>query len=256
MALCHTHDVDILILAESEIYGPHLLLTLNKGRPRKFCTPFELSPRLSFFIRYPSDCLKPVSDGGGVAIRRFRPPVGLEILLGAMHLPSKLHYDDVDQMSLSHRAADAIQQAERRVGHARTVVVGDLNMNPFEPGVAGADGFHGIMDKRIARRGARTVQGKSRRFFYNPMWGHMGDASKGPPGTYYYDSSKQVNLYWHTFDQVMVRPDLLDFFPDDRLEVLAGVGDQPLLSPRGTPDKSVGSDHLPLLFDIEIEKGI
>ena len=43
-------------------------------------------------------------------------------------------------------------------------------MNPFDPGVTSGEGFHGVMDKRIAEKGSRKIVGKVRDFFYNPMW--------------------------------------------------------------------------------------
>jgi hypothetical protein len=233
-----------------------LLEDLNKGQYSKFKMPVDPSPRLTFFIKYPARCFKMVRDDGGVAVRRLIPPVGIEILLVTVHLPSKLYASENDQVLNSVRVARVIQEAEAKVRHSRTIVVGDFNMDPFEHGVVGAEGLHAVMDRRIALRGDRVVQEKSYKFFYNPMWGRMGDQSKGPPGTYYFNSSSPVNFFWHTFDQVLIRPELLKFFPDTQPEVLDKVGDLSLLSANGIPNNSFGSDHLPLLFEVEIEKGI
>ena len=64
-----------------------------------------------------------------------------------------------------------IENAEQRVGHDRTVIFGDFNMSPFEPEMVGAQGFHSVMDREIARAGSRKIQGKDYNFLYNPMWG-------------------------------------------------------------------------------------
>lgn len=256
-ALCHEHNVDVLILAESRLSTVELLGVLNSGQRSQFRLPSFAPPsRLSFFIRYPRRSLKPVYDDGHVAIRRLIPPIGFEILVVAVHLPSKLYSTETDQTLNSPRVSQAIERAEAKVGHTRTVVVGDFNMNPFESGVVGAAGFHAVSDRQTALRGKRTVLGKQYRFFYNPMWGRMGDTSQGPPGTYHFTTSTYVNFFWNTFDQVLVRPELLEFFPDERLAVLSKVKEQSLLSPTGIPDTALGSDHLPLLFAVEIEKGI
>ncbi|MHC4430644.1 MAG: hypothetical protein ACYTBS_02275, partial [Planctomycetota bacterium] len=77
-------------------------------------------------------------------------------------------------------------------------------MNPFEHGIVGAAGIHAVSDRSIAARGTRKVGGEDRRFFYNPMWSYFGDVSPGPPGTYFYDTGTQVNLYWNIFDQVLI----------------------------------------------------
>lgn len=256
VALCHEHRIDVLILAESRISVSDLLGALNKDRSPKFRWPLNLSSRLTFFVRYPKKYLRPVRDDGGVAVRRLLLPIGIDILLVAVHLPSKLFSREVDQTFLSARVAQMIREDEKKVGHSRTIVVGDLNMNPFEDGVVGADGLHSVMDRRIALRRDRIVQGKRSPFFYNPMWSRMGDQSKGPPGTYYFDASGQVNFFWNMFDQVLVRPELLSFFPDEKLVVVSNIGDRSLLSSTGIPDRSFGSDHLPLMFELEIEKGI
>ena len=253
--LCREHEVDVLILAESDVSEVALLRALNKDEVSKFRMPFNVSPRLRFFIRFPSDCFKSVRDEGGIAIRKLLPPIGLDILIVAVHLPSKLHYTENDQAFLCVRLAEAIREAEDKVGHCRTVVVGDFNMNPFESGFVSCDGLHAMMDKRIARKISRTVGGVCRKFFYNPMWGRLGDNSPGPPGTFFYQESRPVGYFWHTFDQVILRPELLQYFPDDRLEVLSKVAERSLLSESGIPDKKSTSDHLPILFTLEIERG-
>ncbi len=256
VALCHEHAVDVLILAESDIPPALLLEALNRGDATKFRMPLNLSPRLSFFTKFPSDSFKSISDDGGIAVRHLVPPIGLDILLIALHLPSKLHWQDRDQTLHAVRVAQVIQEAEMQIGHGRTLIIGDLNMNPFEDGVVSANGFHAVMDKTVARRKGRTVQGKRWDFFYNPMWGRMGDGSQGPAGTYYYNGSGYVSFFWNTFDQVMIRPDLLDYFVEERLQVLATINGQSLLSPSGVPDTSFTSDHLPLLVTLQIENGV
>jgi hypothetical protein len=255
VSICHENEVDVLILAEAQLSITALLEALNRGRSVKFRTPFNVSPRLLFFTKYPSKSFKSVMDDGGIAIRHLTPPIGTGILLVALHLPSKLYQTESDQVFQSVRVAEAIQKAEFKVGHTRTLIIGDLNMNPFEIGLVGADGFHAIMDQTTARKKSRIVQGKNRMFFYNPMWGRMGDKSQGPPGTYYYNDSSQVNFFWNTFDQVMMRPDLLDYFSDGHLHVITSIRGESLLSPSGVPDNNFASDHLPLLVRLQIETG-
>jgi len=169
---------------------------------------------------------------------------------------SKLHWDSDSQTQKCTVLARTISEGEQRVGHKRTLVVGDLNMNPFEPGVVGAAGLHGVMTRQIASRGARTVQGRSYEFFYNPMWGVFGDGSPGPPGTYYYDDSRHVNYSWNVFDQVLLRPELLHSFSNDQLQVLTRAGNTLLTKGvDGVIDGRNASDHLPVLFRLNLEGG-
>ena len=255
VALCRQHEVDILVLAESEIPDALMLESLNMGEISQFRLPSNPSERLRFFIKYPHDSLKPIRDDRGIAIRHLTPPIGIDITLVALHLPSKLHMSDIDQASHSVQIAQMIQEAEEQIGHTRTLIIGDLNMNPFEAGVIGANALHGVMDKNIARRGSRTVQGRQYGFFYNPMWGKMGDMSQGPPGTYYYSNSNYVNFFWNMFDQVLMRPDLIDYFAEERLQILTSINGESLLATDGRPQISFGSDHLPVLTSFHIEEG-
>lgn len=250
---CHDNSVDILILAECKISEVSLLEALNKGRRRTYLSPFNPSPKLSFFIRYPDDSVQLVYDSGGVSIRNIIPPVGLDVLLVAVHLPSKLHMKENEQAFQSARVSKAIEEAEASVGHENSLVIGDFNMNPFETGIVAADGFHAVMDKQIALKKARTVQGEKRKFFYNPMWSRLGDTSVGPAGTYYY-SGGHVSYFWNTFDQVLLRPSLLQYFSTDQLTVLDSIDGKSLMSSR-IIDASI-SDHLPVLLTLHIERGV
>jgi hypothetical protein len=149
------------------------------------------------------------------------------------------------------RLGDIIRTIEKQTGNQNSMLVGDFNMNPFEDGMVSADGIHGVMDKAIALKLTRVVGGETRPYFYNPMWGRLGDESTGPPGTYYYPGSGQISQFWNTFDQVLLRPSLLDYYSSAALKVVTKIGDRDLLKD-GKIDKSI-SDHLPLLVGLTIE---
>lgn len=122
-------------------------------------------------------------------------------------------------------------------------------MNPFESGVVSSEGLHAMMTKRIARAGSRKVSGENRPFFYNPMWRFFGERPDAPPGTYYYPASgKVIAFHWNIFDQVLLRPELMDCLKDVR--ILDRIGPMPLLKDQ-IPVHDVGSDHLPVLFVLE-----
>lgn len=173
-----------------------------------------------------------------------------DVLLAVAHLPSKQHWDDASQGLECVSLSEAIRSEEHKIGHSRTVLVGDLNMSPFEDGVVSAAGLHGVMSRQIARRGSRAVQSREYPFFYNPMWNFMGDEPPGPPGTYYYSRATQREFFWHMFDQVLIRPDLLDRFATRYLQVVQHADHTPLLTAAGLPNTDEASDHLPLLFQL------
>jgi len=61
------------------------------------------------------------------------------------------------------------------LGHSRTFLAGDFNMDPYDDGMLGAGALHGMMTRRTALLGSRIVDGGRYHMFYNPMWGFMGD---------------------------------------------------------------------------------
>ena len=249
--LLEEHEPDIVILAECEIPSAVLRATLTTiPKLRYRLLDDDPSPRLVFLSRLPRRAIRPVSDEGGIAIRRVFSPLNEELLLVAVHLSSKLRLESDEQGLLATRLPQVIGEAEKKVKHFRTVVIGDFNMDPFEVGLTSSETLHAVMDRRVAARQMRQVKGWERRFFYNPMWNFLGDATAGPPGTYFYNDSTPVAHFWHTFDQVLIRPDLLPNFKDENVSVLTSASATSLLDGKGQPNTAIASDHLPLLFKI------
>jgi hypothetical protein len=253
-ALIDEHEPDILILAECTVALPSLLTTINSQANRIYTIPFNNSTRLVFLSALPSSSFQSLADEGGIAIRRVFPPLGEDLILAGLHLGSKLYLSNQDQSELAIRLRIVIEETERRVGHQRTIVIGDLNMDPFERGLMSSESLHAVMDRQVAERQSRIVHGQERHFFYNPMWGRLGDMTIGPPGTYYHESPSVTAYFWHTFDQVLIRPSLLPRFREQNLKVLTVAGATSLIyttgSKTGRPDKRLASDHLPLFLTI------
>lgn len=252
--LAHQHAVDVLMLAECVTAPVEVLLALNSNG----ALGYHIAPgvgrcrRISVFTRFPGRYLTSVSEDDRWTVRRLSLPGTDEVLVAIAHMRSKLYAAAGDQEIGLRWLAQHLGHAERDAGHGRAFLVGDLNVDPFEDSVCAADGLHGVMTREIAARVSRSYLGEERLFLYNPMWGRLGDATPGPPGTYYHDGGHLVTRYWHTFDQVLLRPQLLDRFDDAALTVLTGAGgpdDRSLLSASGRPTVS---DHLPLLFTLDL----
>jgi hypothetical protein len=249
--LARRHDVDILILAECAVPPRTMLQALNRDKTR-LRLAFGECPRIVVYSRFPDSILFPKLETDRLTIRRLSLPGRPEILLAAVHLPSKLYWSRESQSAECAVIANHIREVEAEVGHCRTILVGDLNMNPFEPGIVQANGFNAVMTRAIASRLQRTVQGKTYPFFYNPMWGCFGDGSPGPPGSYYFESSEHVSYYWNMFDQVLIRPELLPFFRGDGVSILDSDGENSLVDDQGRPEPTGPSDHLPILFRLDL----
>ena len=112
-----------------------------------------------------------------------------------------------------------------------------------------AGGLHAVMSRRIAARNTRTVQWQKYKFFYNPMWNHLGDNGEAC-GTFYFEGGEHLCYYWNLFDQVLLRPDLLEGFAPEGVRILTSIGKYSLLQDDGRPDKEMASDHLPVTLEL------
>jgi endonuclease/exonuclease/phosphatase (EEP) superfamily protein YafD len=251
-SLAERHNVDILLTAECTEQPESVLGQLNRSG-QKYRHVEGACEALVTFTRLSRPSLRPIYEEKRLIVHRLIPSGrsgGLH--LAAVHLPSKWNWSAASRSAECEELARSIRKVEAKAGHTRTVLVGDLNMNPFEDGIVKANGLNATMTRAIAQRETRTVQSRKYAFFYNPMWGRFGDATEGSPGTYYYDESGHVAFFWHTFDQVLIRPALLPFFRNEDLEVLTNDGSRGLLTQTGKPSTSVGSDHLPILFRLDL----
>src|ERR1700752_1250064 len=132
-AIAHEHEVDVLLLAECDSRD-RFLEDLNGRLAWKFNPPPLETPgrRIEILSRFPRRCLRLLGDEGGLSFIELSPPVSSSMLVVGAHLPSKMFRSGRDQAFHCVNIARAIAEYEERVGHRRTVLVGDLNMNPFE----------------------------------------------------------------------------------------------------------------------------
>lgn len=246
------NDVDVLMFAECSIRPEVLLYTLNSRAVEYSYAPgYEGNEKIKIFSRFSRDFIRPVYEEARFTVRNLSLPGSTNILLAVTHAISKLHYDERDQTSAAQGLASELRRVEKDAGHSRTVLVGDLNMNPFEDGMVIASGLHSVMSRQQAKKQQREVRSKSYPYFYNPMWNLFGDFAAKPPGTYYFSDSGEKVFFWNMFDQVLMRPDLIDRFDKDSLKIIDKVGNISLLSEQGIPNKQI-SDHLPLLFKFDL----
>ena len=249
--LAVNHDVDVLMLAECATSSAEMLAALNADGTRYYDAKGQCES-IRIFARFNHEYITAIKESDRLTIRCLRPPGSQEILLAVAHLPSKLFRDNDSQDAQCQVLARELEKLESQKGHSRTILVGDLNMDPFQPGVVNAAGLHGVMTRETASRGTRKVDGRPYKFFYNPMWSLFGDANKGPAGTYYRGTGSHKVYFWHMLDQVLIRPELLDSFRNEDLAILDRDGEMPLVDKKGHPDRASGSDHLPIVFKLEI----
>lgn len=244
------HEVDVIMLAECNVAPANLLSILNESTDNPYYyIPTTDCKRIKIISKFQTEFFPVVKEEDKFAIRHLKP---FDILISMAHLPSKLYRKNNDQIISSIDLSKAIRESEEIVGHQKTILIGDLNMNPYEDGIIMASGLNGTMSRVIAQERMRRVDRKDCIFFYNPMWNFFGDFNSNPPGTYYYKQSTEDNLRWYIYDQVLIRPDLLANFDICDLRILISDGNTNFLTNEGIPRKDHISDHLPLFFKLNI----
>lgn len=253
--LAATCNVDVVILVESPFGHQEVVDALDAGSDGVYHWPSSTSVRVHVYTRLPRgsivDRFNEPLPRGRLTIRRIRLVSRKTLLLAAAHCHAPLYgWTPTSQLGEASLMAAEIARQEDIARHRRTLLVGDLNMNPFDPGLTTAHGLNAVMTKELASQQERVVAGNPYRYFYNPMWGHFGDRIPGSPGTYF-DAGGPESTQWHIPDQVLVRPALMKSIDDPRiLTEIAGVS---LVTEARRPRTVEGSDHLPLLFRLRVQ---
>lgn len=254
--LVFEEKIDVLILVETSVI-PNILIDLLSSRGR----PYHAMPVPHKYVQIyagfpPNFFLDWNRDQGRLCLRRVQAPGHPEIILGALHLASGLHLERSERKSGAGPLARAIREAQRELNHARVIVAGDFNLNPFDDGMIASDGFGAMTTKSLVKKYALAHNERYSRL-YNPIWSRLGrEEFEGPPGTYYWEARRDINIYWNYIDQVLVGHDLLDYFPDQRFRILTSItgasGPRSLIRETELHWKVEVSDHLPLLFELDL----
>src|SRR5256885_2154674 len=87
--LVHERDVDVVLLAECQ-NSYTVLEKLNEAVVWQYNYHTNLTPvnKIEVFSRFPSNRIQSLGDYGSLNFRRITPPVGKDILLVGVHLPS------------------------------------------------------------------------------------------------------------------------------------------------------------------------
>lgn len=250
-------DRDFIVLVETGgISEANLVVELSKAVGQPFCYHYQpkmLQPRLKFFSRYSHNSMQPLHDSTGIALRRMHFPGCQPIIVGGIHSPSRMYWDQPDdRWALANRIRVELEDVELSEQHRRSVLIGDFNSDPFEAAVINSETLHAVMSRKTAMETSRIVGGEERRFLYNPMWSMFGDRTAGPPGSYYYRRSNSSCHFWHLFDQVLLRPELTKTFRNESLEIVTEVSATSLAREDGTPDRDAASDHFPFVFSLDL----
>ena len=259
--LVSEHAVDVVILAEASVNDEVLVPLLGAGHRRFNPMPIP-HDWIKIYAGYPPEFfLDWTNDEGRLCLRTIRFPghEDQEIILGSLHLASGVFSERSERLDSAQPVARQIREAQRELKHARVIVVGDFNLNPHDDGMVFPSAFGAMTSKNLVKKQAIRHGDRSARL-YNPMWNLLGGQDRDEPrGTFYWPSHRPFNLYWNCPDQVLVGHDLLDQFPDNQLRILTALTDNKRFRSLYRETRQHWridevSDHLPLIFDLNLEK--
>ena len=246
-------SLDVLFLIECGIPCESLMAAL-KGGPEYYS--ISCGERFKVLARFDPKLMKRLSlpvPSDRFDIWHLILPLQEDVLLSVVHGLDKRNNSPAKQELFLQQVVAALSHFENKVGHDRSIVLGDFNANPFESPVASARGMNAVISRAIAQSDPRRMLNESYPYFYNPMWNLYGDEPRSSaPATYYYRGSDPHELYWHMLDQVLIRPSLLNRFDFSAFDIVTAVRSTELTGARGTPDRTRFSDHLPVVFGVDL----
>jgi len=242
------NDIDIIGLAEYEDDINDLIKKLFYIGKKYYEIIAIGCRRIHIISKYENSRIEPLYENSYFTMKLV-PHRNLESLIMVfVHFQSKMFgSDDADKLDQANNLRVEIEKIEKELNIKRTIILGDFNMNPFENGMVAVNGLHTIPWAKHTKKIKRVLRDKDCYFFYNPMWNLFGDFNT-PLGSYFYLSSNATCYYWNIYDQVCLRPEVIDQFKTESLKFLTQIDSTELIK-KDVPDKTI-SDHLPLYFEL------
>lgn len=239
-----------MVLNENAVPSSSTLDALRREVCQDFFLPCCISEKRfhCFCIRRALD-LSEIHSASRISVRLWRMG-SAKLLLALVHGIDMRNYDSETRQSFAQSVAEEVRFVSKQQDTTRVVMLGDFNMNPYDRGMNLPAGLNAMMTRACVAPGYRQHLGKKYDFYYNPMWGHFGDKSVGPAGTFY-DTSSQGPYGWSIVDQVIVHHSLVPVFENVRIVTEAETIS--LMDDRGHPDTDRASDHFPILADFRSE---
>lgn len=169
-------------------------------------------------------------------------------VVAAAHLVDRRSSTDSESRLIDIRAMMRVVHGyESKLSIKKTIIIGDLNANPYDKELLHPNAFNAMLFKGIVRnKSTRTWRGNEYPFLYNPTIHWLSEESENYGSVYY--SSDYTSPVWNCYDQALVSLPLMDSISS--YSYLKKIGDEDLIA-KVRPNSKI-SDHLPLLVDIEL----
>ena len=170
-----------------------------------------------------------------------------DYILAMTHLPDRRSSPNVASRLIEIRALmRRVHTAETQCSCDNTVIIGDLNANPYDSELLQVDALNAIPFKEVLRvHKKRTWHGREFKYLYNPVLNWLSESTTMYGS--YYRATADAEPYWHCLDQVLVSPSLMDSI--SQFAYLRSIGGEDLVE-KWRPKKKI-SDHLPLFVTIQ-----
>lgn len=175
-----------------------------------------------------------------------------KMILAAIHNHSKLHSSEEKQKDTLSSLHQDIKEQEMIHNTKNSIIIGDLNVNPFDSVCIAANSLFAIPYKSELKTPTAIRNGKTYEKFYNPSWKFLGN-NELPYTSYRYDNGEFIDYYWNMFDQVIIRPCLIDAFDNENFKIITHTNNHELVL-NEKPNKNNYSDHLPIFCKFEEDK--
>ncbi|MEO1031548.1 MAG: hypothetical protein AAFX55_09090 [Bacteroidota bacterium] len=238
-------DIDILVIVEPHEFPTNLLLTLN-SEGNDFYYNADSCSHVQIFSKFIDPQFSLIQEFDRTVGWKYRSPYGDSLNIIVTHFHDKFHNDEEDQDVKLDELIKEIQIIEDSSDIDKTLLIGDLNIDPYNRLCYGPKGLNSIMCRKTVKR---LGERKGRKLFYNASWNLLGDKDH-TPGTYYRTSAG--TKYWSVLDQIMMRSGLIDQFDPSSIRVLNYIFEEALVSINDIPRSEKYSDHLPIYFEIKI----
>lgn len=251
--LCSELNIDIIILAEHENIDENIIRFRFSELNLHYKLEYIDKKSKVIVIRKAIIGCSVIREGFRYSTYKITYSKDINLLLFAVHLPSQLHKSESEITTFCCRVKNEIESIERECGNNKSLIVGDFNMNPFSKGMIDVYAFNSIMCKKTSMKIKRRVDKQDMYYFYNPMWHVMGNRDNNVLGSYYHHKCAS-SYVWNSFDQVIIRPHIVELLDEKELKFINEFGKHNLIKSNGKLDTKRYSDHLPLLFKLKGDK--
>lgn len=266
------YTIDVLIFAEFEQKSidetssktnlTELLTELNTNTNQSFNLRFISGQKIVLLDNFQNSAFVDSKEDKRMSFCTYKIN-NEKLLISAVHLEDRHTFpvDTLNLLAMYHRKAlddYAIINDVKKV-----IVVGDFNLNPYESGIMGFSGFNAIFNKEeiLYNTYGRKFSNETKSFYYNASW----DAYKlnDINGTYHYDSNDlPLNPYWNLLDQVLFSPEIMNCYKEESFKIITDIPSLNIKLIKNRKNRSTGnlktvidksySDHLPIIFEVEI----